>query len=56
MKVFVTRYRLRNGASGVLRVIAASSCAAIVHAMDLFGDALRCCAARPASSPHRSLQ
>ena len=54
MKVFVTKYQLRNGASGVLHVIASSSCAAIVYAMDLFGESLRCCAARHTSSPHRS--
>lgn len=48
MKLYRTAYTLRNGARGVLHVIAACSCDAIVTAMDTFGDALRTCSARPA--------
>jgi len=45
---FLARYTLRNGASGTLDVIASHSCDAIVIALDLFGEALRTCSARPA--------
>lgn len=48
MKTFRTNYGLRNGARGVLLVIATSSCAAIVTAISLFGERLRTCSARPA--------
>jgi len=41
------RYTLRNGARGVLTVLASSSCAAILTALDVFGDALHTCSVRP---------
>jgi len=45
---FLAAYKLRNGARGTLDVLAASSCDAIVVALDLFGDALQMASARPA--------
>ena len=47
MKTYLTRYTLRNGTAGVLTLIAASSCAAILIAIDLFGEQLRTCSSRP---------
>ncbi len=47
MKLYRATYTLRSGARGVLHVIAACSCDAIVAAIDAFGDALRTCSARP---------
>lgn len=48
MNTYFARYTLRDGGRGVLTVIASSSCAAVVVAIDLFGDALRKCSVRPA--------
>lgn len=47
MRAFLLRYALRNGTRGELTVIERSSCAAIVQALDTFGEALRSCSARP---------
>ena len=47
MSTYLARYTLRNGARGVLHIIAASSCDAVVTAIDLFGTALRTCSVRP---------
>jgi hypothetical protein len=44
----LVRYTLCNGTRGTLDVIAASSCDGIEIALELFGDALRTCSARPA--------
>ena len=48
MNTYFARYTLRNGGRGVLTVIATSSCAAVMVAIDTFGDALRKCSVRPA--------
>ena len=48
MSTYLARYTLRNGARGVLHVIATSSCHAVIVAIDTFGDALRTCSVRPA--------
>ena len=48
MKRYVARYTLRNGARGVLHVIARSSCDAVITAIDTFGERLRTCSVRPA--------
>lgn len=47
MRAFLTKCRMRNGACVVLTVVASSSCAAIVIALDTFGEALQVCSARP---------
>lgn len=47
MTTYLARYTLRNGVQGVLTLIAGSSCAAILIAIDTFGEQLRCCSARP---------
>lgn len=48
MRTFLARYTLRNGARGVLHVIALCSCDAVLRAIDTFGDQLRTCSVRPA--------
>ena len=48
MRTFLARYTLRNGARGVLHVIAACSCDAVVTAIDTFGEQLRTCSVKPA--------
>jgi hypothetical protein len=48
MKPFIARYTLRNGVRGVLHVVAACSCDAIVTVLDTFGESLRSCSARRA--------
>ena len=48
MKTYLARYTLRNGARGVLHVIAACSCDVVITAIDIFGERLRCCSVRPA--------
>ena len=48
MKTYLARYTLRNGARGVLTVIAACSCDAVITAIDTFGLALRTCSVKPA--------
>jgi len=47
MRAYLASYVLRNGQRGELTLIAASSCAAIVQAIDHFGELLRTCSARP---------
>ena len=47
MTTYLARYTLRNGVQGVLTLIAGSSCAAILIAIDIFGEQLRTCSARP---------
>jgi hypothetical protein len=47
LSAYTCRYTLRNGARGVLTILASSSCAALISAMDHLGDALRTCSARP---------
>jgi hypothetical protein len=47
MSAFTLRYTLRNGTRGVLTMLCDSSTGAIVQAIDLFGDQLRACSARP---------
>jgi hypothetical protein len=42
------KYTLCNGSRGTLDVIAASTCDGIDIALELFGDRLRTCSARPA--------
>lgn len=49
MAHYAAVYTLRNGTRGVLDLIASSSCAAILTALDTFGDALRSCSARRAT-------
>lgn len=44
---FIARYVLRNGARGSLSVIATDSCAAVIAAMDLFGELLGRVSAKP---------
>lgn len=48
MQRFLARYTLRNGARGVLHVLALCSCDVVVVALDTFGEALRTCSVRPA--------
>lgn len=48
MKAYLARYTLRDGTRGVLHVIAACSCDAIVTVIDHFGEALRACSSRRA--------
>ena len=52
MLVISVRYTLRNGARGTLSMIAASTTAAIVCALDLFGDRLRTASASSATGGH----
>lgn len=47
MNAYTLRYTLRNGTRGVLTMLSDSSASAIVQAMDLFGEQLRTCSARP---------
>lgn len=46
-QAYTLTYRLRNGAAGRITTQADSSCAAVLQAIDLFGDRLRSCSARP---------
>jgi hypothetical protein len=49
MRAFIVSYRLRNGGSGLLHILARSSCEAIVSAIDVFADhQLQRLSARPA--------
>lgn len=49
MRAFLVAYRCRNGAAGVLHILARSSCDAIVTALDVFADhQLQRLSARPA--------
>lgn len=48
MSTYQARYTLRNGAVGVLTLLASSSCGAILIAIDTFGEQLRTCSARRA--------
>ena len=53
-RAFSARYTLRNGSGGVLVLLATSSCAAILIAIDTFGTRLRTCSALPGHRPaHR---
>jgi hypothetical protein len=49
MKHYLARYTLRNGARGVLHVVAACSCDAVITAIETFGEALRTCSVRAAT-------
>lgn len=46
-RAFTLAYRLRNGTAGTLTTLADCSCSAITQAIDLFGEQLRSCSARP---------
>lgn len=48
MRIILITYTLRNGARGTLHCIASSTTDALVIALDMFGAALRTCAARAA--------
>ena len=50
MAHYAAVYTLRNGTRGVLDLIASSSCAAILTALDTFGDRLCSCSARRVSA------
>ena len=57
MNAYTLRYTLRNGARGVLTMLASSSCAAVITAIDLLGDQLRtcsCCAGLTTQTPQVS--
>ena len=47
MHAYLARYTLRNGSRGVLHLVAACSCDAVVACIDTFGEALRTCSVRP---------
>lgn len=51
LRAFSARYTLRNGTAGVLTLLAHSSCAAILIAIDTFGTQLRTCSALPSHRP-----
>lgn len=48
MRLFLAHYRLRNGARGVLHILADHSCTAAERAIELFGLRLQCLSVRPA--------
>jgi hypothetical protein len=48
MRIYIARFRLRNGTAGTLDVLARHSCDALIALIDHFGDELRSCSARPA--------
>lgn len=48
MRTYLARCTLRNGARTTLHVLATSSCAAILVAIDTFGETLRTCSCKPA--------
>lgn len=48
VRTYLARYTLRDGARGVLHVIAACSCDAVITAIDTFGEQLRTCSVRAA--------
>ena len=48
IRLYAAKYTLRNGASGVLHLVARHTFDAIVMAQDIFGLQLRTCSARPA--------
>lgn len=49
MSAYSVRYRLRNGASGTLPTVAASSCDAVLATIEHFGDQLRSAAVKLAA-------
>lgn len=48
MHPFIANYRLRDGQRGRLHILAASSCDAVIAAIDAFGEQLKACSVRPA--------
>ena len=48
MRAYLARYVLRSGARGTLTVIAASSCAAVIAAIDALQDDIQRLSVRPA--------
>ena len=47
MRAITLTYTLRNGHRGVLLCVASNAAGAVVLALDLFGQQLRTCSARP---------
>ncbi len=48
MKPYIASYRLHDGMRGRLHILAATSCDAVIAAIDAFGEQLKTCSVRPA--------
>ena len=53
MRVITLAYTLRNGHRGTLTCVARNTAAAVVLALDVFGETLRSASARPTNQPPR---
>lgn len=50
MRAITLHYTLRNGHRGTVLCVARSTAGAIVQALEIFGEQLRTCSARPAAT------